>query len=356
MEYPTTNQSEGTPTKGGDSNTDLKQDVSMIFPQKEKYSLTDFEIRALLGQGSFGAVFLVEQVGTKNLYAMKVLDKSYVVKENLLKYAKGERNILAQMDCPFIVSLHFAFQTTTKLFLILEYCPCGDLGRVLSKEKRFSEEVARIYICEVILALEYLHFNGIIYRDLKPDNLIFDKSGHIKLTDFGLSKMGVRDHFSSQSICGSYAYLAPEMVAQTGHGMSMDWYGVGVLLYEFLTGVPPHYSKNFEQLKSNILNGPLQFPVFLSEDAKDLMKKLLNKNPLKRLGAEGGAQEIRSHPWFKDVDWDAVAEKRTFPPDRPEKRVRKIGSTDLTLFFQEAPLSAKESGRLHFENWSYVKK
>jgi len=149
----------------------------------------------------------------------------------------------------------------------LEYCPCGDIGDILKKERRFGEEVARIYISEIILALEYLHSKGIIYRDLKPDNIILDEQGHVKLTDFGLSKEGVFDHYNSLSFCGSHAYLAPEMIHGKPHGKSIDWYGLGAILYEFLVGVPPFFDVKREQLYHNIKCGPLKLPNFMSSEA-----------------------------------------------------------------------------------------
>ena len=163
-----------------------------------------------------------------------------------------ERNILTKVSHPFIVDLHAAFQTSKKLFLVLEYCPCGDMGGVLKKQKRFPEEIARIYICEVLLAIEHLHKNGIIYRDLKPENIVLDAQGHIKLTDFGLSKENINDDYLSTSFIGSHAYLAPEVLREQPHGKSIDWYGLGALLYEFLVGVPPYIATDLETLYNNI--------------------------------------------------------------------------------------------------------
>ena len=175
------------------------------------------------------------------------------------------------MKHPFIVGLNYAFQTKDKLFLILDYCPGGDLARLLFREKRLSEEHARIYLAEVLLALEHLHSKDIIYRDLKPDNVVLDEEGHAQLTDFGLSKEGVLDNQACKSFCGSVAYLAPEMLRRTGHGKSVDWHLLGVLLYEMLIGIPPYFTKNREQLFQNIQRGPLLIPSCLSEEAKKLL-------------------------------------------------------------------------------------
>jgi serine/threonine protein kinase len=198
----------------------------------------------LIGKGSFGEVYLVQKKTSGKYYAMKILPKSKIIGQNLTKYAYAERNIQSTTIHPFIVRLFCAFQTRERLFLVLDYCPGGDLGREIQKEKRFSEEKARIYLCEVLLAIEELHNREIIYRDLKPDNIVLDADGHALLTDFGLSKEGVKDADYTQSFCGSIAYLAPEMLKKTGHGRSVDWYLLGVLLYEMLIGIPPYFHAN----------------------------------------------------------------------------------------------------------------
>lgn len=206
-----------------------------------------------LGQGSFGQVYLVEKVNiadddtripTGKSYAMKILNKKQIMGNNLVKYAKTERDVLTYTRHPFIVGLKYAFQTPEKLFLLLEYAPGGNMSRTLHKERRFNEDRAKLYLAEIILALEDLHKRDIIFRDLKPDNIVFDEDGHSLLTDFGLSKEGIVTNSQTRSFCGSPAYLAPEMLKRAGHGKSVDWYLLGVLLYEMLVGIPPYYSNN----------------------------------------------------------------------------------------------------------------
>ena len=167
---------------------------------------------------------------------------------------------------------------------MLEYCPCGDLGKYLETERRFSEEVARVYACEIILALEYLHKNGVIYRDLKPDNILVAANGHIKLADFGLSKMNCTDEANANSFCGTHAYLAPEILARLSYGKTVDWYGLGAVLYEFCVGTPPYYQQDLNSLYENISQGHLQLPKTMSEPLKDLLKGLLRRIPTERLG------------------------------------------------------------------------
>jgi len=197
----------------------------------------DFMPLKILGSGSFGEVYLVREIRSSELYAMKVLTKAKIFGNNLVRYAKTERDVLSYTKHPFIVGLNYAFQTETKLFLILDFCPGGDLGRVLQREGRLNEERARKYLCEVLMAIEALHKRDIIFRDLKPDNVVIDTDGHACLTDFGLSKEGVFDPSrGAKSFCGSVAYLAPEMIRKAGHGKSVDWYLLGVLLYEMIVG------------------------------------------------------------------------------------------------------------------------
>ncbi len=211
-----------------------------------------------LGQGSFGIVYLVEKFmvdpvtqeakPTKKFYAMKILNKKQILGQNLVKYAKTERDVLTYTKHPFAVGLKYAFQTPEKLFLLLDYAPGGNMSRALQKDKRFTEERSRFYLAEILLALADLHKRDIIFRDLKPDNIVFDQQGHALLTDFGLSKEGINTNSQKKSFCGSPAYIAPEMLKRAGHGKSVDWYLLGVLLYEMLVGIPPYYSNNKETL------------------------------------------------------------------------------------------------------------
>jgi serine/threonine protein kinase len=167
-----------------------------------------------------------------------------VARQNISKYVRTEKNVQSIVKHPFIVRLHCAFQTKARLFMVMDYCGGGDIGHVLQREKRLTEEAARVYLAEVLLAIEELHSREIIYRDLKPDNVVLDDQGHAMLTDFGLSKEGVSDSDSTLSFCGSVAYLAPEMLRRSGHGKSVDWYLLGVLLYEMLVGIPPYFNRN----------------------------------------------------------------------------------------------------------------
>ena len=219
-----------------------------------------FKVIDKLGNGAFGFVYLVcpkkELKGNKvpqTLYAMKILEKEKILKQNLARYAITERNVLSVAgNNRYIVGLDFAFQNSHRLYLIMEYCPGGDLGKQIKLKRKFSEDEARQYIAEVIVAIEFLHKNKIIFRDLKPENIVLDKDGHVKLTDFGLSKENVGDLWDNKSFVGSIAYLAPEILKKQPHSKSLDWYLTGVLLYEMLVGIPPYYNNNRKILFENI--------------------------------------------------------------------------------------------------------
>jgi serine/threonine protein kinase len=274
-----------------------------------KDKMNQLRIMSLIGKGSFGEVYLVQHKVTKILFAMKVLSKLKIFTQNLFKYAFVERNVMSTIRHAFIVPLRMAFQTSDRLFMVMDYCQGGDLGKVLRREKKFAEPRAKLYICEILLALEHLHKNDIIYRDLKPDNVVLDATGHALLTDFGLSKEGMEDGTIAQSFCGSVAYLAPEMLERKGHSKVVDWYLLGVLLYEMLVGVPPFYDTSREKLFSNILYASLKCPMFISDKAQSFIYKLLEKDPTKRLGANGDSDELKAHPFLKDVNWDDMVNR-----------------------------------------------
>ncbi|KAM3142490.1 hypothetical protein pb186bvf_005392 [Paramecium bursaria] len=282
-----------------------------IQVQKVDIKLTSpdaYIFHKLLGKGSFGEVYLASRKSDKELFAIKTLNKDKVFSKNLTRYAQTEKNVLSVMRHPFIVKLHAAFQNNEKLFMVLDFCPGGDLGNLLTKYQKLEEKHARFYISEILLALEALHKQSIIFRDLKPDNVVLDERGHARLTDFGLSKEGINNNIT-KSFCGSIAYLAPEVLMKKGHSRTVDWYLLGVLLYEMLVGIPPYYNQNREQLFENIKKGPLRIPKNMSEDAKDLIKKLLNRDPAQRLGVVNDAQDIKSHPFFSSVKWTDLENK-----------------------------------------------
>ena len=202
---------------------------------------------------------------------MKVLKKGFLVKNNHLKYAISEANILKQANHPFVLKLHYSFQTPDNLYMILDLCSGGDLAFHLGKREIFDEPVAMLFIAEVALAIDYIHSLNVIYRDLKPENILIDGEGHIKLADFGLAKENIDNRSSAKSFCGSPAYLAPEMLTEKGVGRPADIYQMGAVLYELLVGVPPFYTDNIKKLYKSIQTAKLQIPSFVSREAKDLL-------------------------------------------------------------------------------------
>ena len=282
----------------------------LIEDSSIKHGITfeSFEILSLLGSGSFGKVCKVRLKGTNEIYAMKILNKEFLIKNRLLKYAISECNILKQSKCPFIITLHYAFQTPENLYMIIDYCPGGDLNFHIQLNL-FEENEAKFYISELILAIEYLHNHNILYRDLKPENILIDSDGHIKLADFGLARENVKDDVV-KSFCGSPSYLSPEMVKKQGASKATDIYGIGAVLYELVSGTTPFYGDDIKTLFNNITKKKLLFPEIFSNTLQDLLKKLLEKNPKKRIGIE----DIKKHKFFKEIEWNELEFKRINPP------------------------------------------
>ena len=272
--------------------------------------LKSLDIVEQLGQGSFGQVFKVKKKGKDTLYALKVLNKHMLLRHNQLKYALGELKILKNLDFPFIVKLFSRFQTPKSLYLILEYCENGDLSWQIQEKEQMRQEEARFYAAEILLALDFIHSKGIAYRDLKPENILLDSAGHIRLTDFGLAKEGIHSNATTKSFCGSPAYLAPEMLLKKGAGQPADLYGLGVIIYEMLTGKPPFYSEDISTIFTNIKLGRLTFPWDVSAEAKDLIQKLLAREPSER----PNTKQIMKHPFFNGINWQAVLGKQIPPP------------------------------------------
>jgi p90 ribosomal S6 kinase len=289
----------------------------LIKEGHERAERSQFELLKVLGQGSFGKVFLVRKiVGPDNgtLYAMKVLKKATLKVRDRIR-TKMERNILVDVRHPFIVRLHYAFQTEGKLYLILDFLRGGDLFTRLSKEVMFTEEDVKFYLAELALALDHIHSLGIIYRDLKPENILLDADGHISLTDFGLSKLPLDDQ-KAYSFCGTVEYMAPEVVNRKGHSFVADWWSFGVLMYEMLTGSLPFQGANRKETMSQILRAKLGMPQFLSNEAQALLRVLFKRNPSNRLGASG-IQELKDHAFFASINWDDLYNKTIHPPFKP---------------------------------------
>ncbi len=300
---------------------------------------SDFELMKVIGKGAFGKVLLVKVRKNGQVYAMKCISKKLVHKRNNTASAKAERDIMARIDHPFIVNLKCAFQTNSKLFLVMEFLAGGELFFHLSKQGLLKEDTAKFYVAEIVLALEHLHSLGIIHRDLKPENLLLGSDGHIRLTDFGLAKEmeeGDDEGDRLRTICGTSEYMAPEMILKKGYGKAVDWWSLGTLLFEMITGYAPFRARSTKDLYRKILNDKISLPSWVSAPCHRIMRGLLERNVNKRLGATkstmfevGGVKVLKNHSFFVDLDWKDLLSKSLPPPFMPNL---SGGPTDTTNF------------------------
>jgi serine/threonine protein kinase len=269
------------------------------------------------------------------IYALKSMDKSLIAQCKKTDYVMNEQEIMESLDHPFIMKIHYSFTTKNYLNLVLDFCPGGELFFHIVKMKRLKENVAKFYIAEIILAIEHLHDNDILYRDLKPENVLIDYDGHIKLTDFGLSAMGFTRYSKSKVFCGSPEYMTPEMILKDNYTRMIDYYAIGALLYEMIGGIPPFYSNKRKVLFDNIINKEIKFYKEFSSKARDLIKKLLAKDPNERMGSTNGMQEVKNHAFFHEVDWDLLYDKNIVPPYKPSMRQKNFSEefTSIPVHF-----------------------
>ncbi|KAG0173595.1 cAMP-dependent protein kinase [Apophysomyces sp. BC1015] len=286
-----------------------------VYVAKPRFEFKDFELMEILGTGTFGRVYLTEFKNSGKFYAMKVLKKSEVVKLKQVEHIKSEKEILASIRFPFVVDLFCSFQDGVNLYMLLEYVVGGELFTHLRRAGRFTNDMTRFYASEIVLAIEYLHSKDIIYRDLKPENLLVDQQGHIKITDFGFSKK-VEDR--TWTLCGTPEYLAPEIIQSKGHGKAVDWWALGILIFEMLAGYPPFFADNSVDIYKKILAGKVQFPAHFDPLAKDLLKRLLVGDRTRRLGnLKSGSEDVKRHKWFRGVDWIGLLDKNVQAPIVP---------------------------------------
>ncbi|CDW73224.1 protein kinase 2 [Stylonychia lemnae] len=331
-------------------------------------SKDDFQILKVIGRGSFGKVFLVKKRKSGQLFAMKVLKKHDVLKRNQIEHTKAERQILQHVTSPFLVNMHYAFQTEEKLYMVMDFMNGGELFYHLNKERTFNEDRIRYHVAEIVLAVESLHKAGIIYRDLKPENILLDSEGHVRLTDFGLSKQGIFRDQENQAftICGTPEYLAPEIIRGEGHGPAVDWWSLGALVFEMYTSRPPFQNMNKMQLLYTIATKKIDFSDIenASADFQNLVKRLLQRNPEKRIGGgEQDADEIKRHPFFNGLDWDAMSRKEVAVVFKPEtsdsKDTRNIHSQFLNERAVDSPCQTRftesQRAKLVFDQFTYTK-
>jgi len=347
--YETVKQMQGTEVTrrevGGRSGADAGAVRSRAYTHAKgvmvptEMDISHFEMLKVLGKGTFGKVMLAKQKTTQSIFAIKILKKSMVLEKDELAHTLTENSVLAKCHHPFLTELRYSFQTDELLCFVLEYVNGGEVFFHLSKDRRFSENRTKFYIAEISSAIHYLHCEGIIYRDLKLENLMLDREGHIKITDFGLCKEEIHKGDATTTFCGTPEYLAPEVIEDSDYGQSVDWWGVGVVCFEMISGQLPFRSRDHEELFGLILTQPLKVPPFFSPNAKDLVTQLLNKDCSARLcSGETGGEELMNHPFFADIDWAQLDAKAIPPPFVPVIKSETDTSNFDTFFTKEAAI------------------
>jgi protein kinase A len=286
--------------------------AAAAYPGAEGWELRDFELKETLGTGTFGRVRLARHKTLDKYFALKALKKREVIRMKQVDHIMQEAAILSEIHHPFVVNMLRGFQDEQRLYILLEYVVGGEMFTHLRKAGKFPLAVAKFYTGEVMLALEYLHSLTIVYRDLKPENLLLDGNGHVKITDFGFAKKVAERTFT---LCGTPEYLAPEIIQNKGHGKAVDWWAFGILMYEMLVGYPPFFDESPFRIYEKILEGKLQFPKWIDPRGMDLVKGLLQTDHTKRLGSlKRGVQDIRKHKFYQGVDWEVLLSRKIPAP------------------------------------------
>ncbi|KAF8132319.1 kinase-like domain-containing protein [Boletus edulis] len=334
------------PATAGSGSFHLKVDYRPI--RSEPLTIEVFELLKVIGKGSFGKVMQVRKKDTLRVYALKTIRKAHIAsRPGEITHILAERTVLALVNNPFIVPLKFSFQNPDKLYLVMSFVNGGELFYHLQREGKFDQDRSRFYAAELLCALEHLHSFNVVYRDLKPENILLDYTGHIALCDFGLCKLNMSETEKTNTFCGTPEYIAPELLESQGYTKTVDWWTLGVLLYEMMTGLPPFYDENVNTMYQRILMDPLVFPSDISTEAKSVMTGLLQRDPTRRLGANGG-EEIKKHPFFaKYVDWNLLLQKKIQPPFKPSvESVLDVANFDPDFTNEEAQDSVVEDSHL----------
>eukprot|EP00735_Rhodelphis_limneticus_P014779 TRINITY_DN8860_c0_g1::TRINITY_DN8860_c0_g1_i1::g.19045::m.19045 TRINITY_DN8860_c0_g1::TRINITY_DN8860_c0_g1_i1::g.19045 ORF type:complete len:727 (-),score=139.60,sp/Q03042/KGP1_DROME/34.71/1e-107,Pkinase/PF00069.20/4.9e-68,cNMP_binding/PF00027.24/1.5e-20,cNMP_binding/PF00027.24/1.3e-15,cNMP_binding/PF00027.24/8.6e+03,Pkinase_Tyr/PF07714.12/2e+03,Pkinase_Tyr/PF07714.12/3.6e-34,Kinase-like/PF14531.1/9.2e-05,Vps53_N/PF04100.7/0.0044,Kdo/PF06293.9/4.2e+02,Kdo/PF06293.9/0.024,Cupin_2/PF07883.6/2.1e+ len=297
-------------------------------------ALKDLRVTKVLGTGMFGRVRLAREVKTQDVYALKVMEKLTIIQLDQVNHVRSEADIQKSLNSPFIVNLFATFQDKHSLYLLLEYVKGGDLFDDMQDKEKYPVTVSQFYAAEVLLALEYIHSEGIAYRDLKPENILLTSKGHLKLADFGLAK---RVEDKAWTLCGTPEYVAPEILTGQGHNTSVDWWSYGVLIYEMLFGYPPFEGDNRVALYAQICRGDYEIPPEATPEAADLIKKLLVVDVTKRLGCLAGkARDIKAHPFFRSMDWEGMMKMTVPVPFVPNPKKGNSATDDTPVDLEKA--------------------
>ncbi|EGT57890.1 hypothetical protein CAEBREN_05553 [Caenorhabditis brenneri] len=332
----------------------LGEALKKVTLSKKSIGPDDFELLKVVGKGGYGKVFQARKRDDRQIYALKVVKKP--TKKKDLKHLEDERKVLEHVKSPFLCEMMFSFEVENKLYLVLEFLPGGELFTLLNKKTQLDEEASRFYLAEITLALEHLHDNNVIYRDLKPDNIMLDKNGHIKLTDFGLSKFNIRKGHCTETFCGTIEYMAPEILNKTPYGHSVDIWALGVVMYDMLTGGPPFYGNTDAEQIDNIKRGKIPMPSHISPDGKIVLKNLLIRSPHKR----AAIADIKKLAFFEGVDWDKLQIRDFEPPFKPaiqnEEDVSQFDTIFTNLPPEESPFKPLnvEEGKNQFSEFDYT--
>ena len=352
--------------------TKSEEKSSKSKTSNKQMSLENFDLIKVIGRGSYAKVFLVEYKKTRKCYAMKVIKKSMVNDDEDIDWVQTEKHVFEQAtNHPFLVGLHSCFQTESRLFFVIEYLCGGDLMYHMQRKRKLPENHAQFYASEIVLALDFLHSRGIIYRDLKLDNVLLDIEGHIKLTDYGMCKEGLKKGEQTSTFCGTPNYIAPEMLRGENYDFSVDWWALGVLCFEMMAGRSPfeineNPSENpdlntEDHLFQVILEKPIRIPRNLSVKATSVLKGFLQKSPQERLGSHDGLREIQQHIFFKTIDWQSLEQRLCNPPYKPQLQSERDLSNIDDLFTKEdvclTPDSPQTLARIQqneFEGFEYI--
>ncbi|CAD8188269.1 unnamed protein product [Paramecium pentaurelia] len=286
--------------------------IPIYYNETQRNSFDNFILIKCIGVGGFSRVYLVKQKRNGQFYAMKIIDKSFITKNNKESMINNEKLIMSKLDSQFLTRLHCSFETKYYLVFVMDYCHGGELFFHLRKMGTLNEEVAKQYFVQLCLAIHYLHQQNVIYRDLKPENILLDIDGYIKLSDFGLSKPNMSRDKVTYSFCGSPEYMSPEMVSKRGHNHLLDCYSLGAVLYEFIYGYPPYYDQKLQNILNSIQYDKLEFPehIKISDQLKNLLMNLLAKDQNQRLGRKNGIEDVLNHQWINNFNYTALYKKQ----------------------------------------------